>query len=62
VNGIDLIKQLRETPITASIPILAVTAYGQSAARNAEAAGASFCFRKPLAFNELLPQVRSLLA
>jgi CheY-like chemotaxis protein len=62
LNGIELIKRIKLAPETAAIPILVVTAYGRTTARKAIAAGACECADKPVAFSELIPCVKRLLA
>ncbi|HYP26605.1 MAG TPA: response regulator [Blastocatellia bacterium] len=61
VNGIELTRQIRLKRELASMPILAITAYGAMTMRNAMAAGASACARKPLVFTEFLPMIKKLL-
>ncbi|HVF91522.1 MAG TPA: response regulator [Blastocatellia bacterium] len=62
VNGIELTRQIRLKRDLATMPILAITAYGAMTMRNAMAAGASACARKPLVFAEFLPMIKNLLA
>jgi two-component system chemotaxis response regulator CheY len=62
LNGVELTRQIRLKDEIGKMPILAITAYGQTAANNALAAGASACARKPLTFSEFLPIVKNLLA
>jgi len=62
VNGIELTRQIRLKQELASMPILAITAYGAMTMRNAMAAGASACARKPLVFTEFLPMIKNLLS
>ena len=62
LNGVELTRQIRLKQETASMPILAITAYGQMTVNTAIAAGASACARKPLVITELLPMVKNLLA
>jgi two-component system, chemotaxis family, chemotaxis protein CheY len=61
VNGIELTRQIRLKRELATMPILAITAYGAMTMRNAMAAGASACARKPLVFTEFLPMIKKLL-
>jgi CheY-like chemotaxis protein len=62
LNGIDLTRKIRDKRETASVPILAITAYGQMTMRNAIAAGASACASKPIVFRDFLPMIKDLLA
>jgi CheY-like chemotaxis protein len=62
LNGVELTKQMKLKEETASIPILAITAYGPMTMKNAISAGASACARKPIVFAEFLPTIKNLLA
>ncbi|HEY6327872.1 MAG TPA: response regulator [Blastocatellia bacterium] len=62
LNGVELTKQMKLKEETASIPILAITAYGPMTMKNAISAGASACARKPIVFTEFLPTIKNLLA
>lgn len=62
LNGIDLTRKIRDKSEMASVPILAITAYGQITMRNALAAGASACASKPIVFRDFLPMIKNLLA
>jgi CheY-like chemotaxis protein len=62
LNGIELTRKIRLKDDLAKMPILAITAYGPVTANNAIKAGASACARKPIAFNEFIPIIKSLLA
>jgi two-component system chemotaxis response regulator CheY len=62
LNGIELTRQIRLKHEMAKMPILAITAYGQTTANNAIAAGASACARKPIVFKEFIPMIKNLLA
>ena len=62
VNGIELTRNLRLKQETSAMPIIAITAYGHATMRNAMAAGASVCARKPIIPNEFLPIIKRLLA
>lgn len=61
LNGVELTRQMKLKEETASIPILAITAYGPMTMKNAINAGASACARKPIVFTEFLPAVKGLL-
>jgi CheY-like chemotaxis protein len=62
LNGIELTRKIRLKQEMAEMPILAITAYGAVTMKNALAAGASACARKPLVFKDFLPMIKSLLA
>jgi CheY-like chemotaxis protein len=62
VNGVELTRLIRLKDEMASMPILAITAFGTKTIDTAIAAGASACARKPLVMKEFLPIVKSLLA
>lgn len=62
LNGIELTRKIRLKQEMAQLPILAITAYGAVTMKNAIAAGASACARKPLVFKDFLPIIKSLLA
>jgi two-component system phosphate regulon response regulator PhoB len=61
LNGVELTRRIKRKKETAGIPILAITAYGQTTIKNVLSAGASACAKKPLVVTEFLPQIRSLL-
>jgi two-component system chemotaxis response regulator CheY len=61
LSGIDMVKQLREEPESAKIPIIALTAYGKDFSEEAISAGASDTMQKPFEFDALIERVRSLL-
>jgi DNA-binding response OmpR family regulator len=61
-SGYDILRELREDPGTAALPILMLTARGQSRDREmAERAGASQFMTKPFANAEVLAAVRALM-
>ena len=62
MNGIEMIRRLREQPVFASIPIMAITAYGNGVAKEALEAGADRAATKPVQFNALVVQIRELLS
>ena len=62
LNGIELTRSLRCKAETAALPILAITAFGQTTMRAALAAGASACVRKPVVMAEFLPMIKDLMA
>jgi len=61
LNGVELTRRIKRKKETAGIPILAITAYGQTTMRNVISAGASACAKKPLVVRDFLPKIRSLL-
>jgi CheY-like chemotaxis protein len=61
INGIELTRTIRRQEETSAMPIIAITAYGVTTMKNAIAAGASACARKPIEVKEFLPMIRSLL-
>jgi len=61
LSGLDLIKQLRDEPEFAKIPIIAITAYGKDFSEVARSAGANETMQKPFEFEALVAVVKSLL-
>ncbi|SFT59898.1 response regulator transcription factor [Sedimentitalea nanhaiensis] len=62
-SGMDILRDLRGIPETAKLPILMLTARGQSRDREmAERAGVSRFMTKPFSNAEVLTAVRDLLA
>ena len=61
LNGIEMIKQLRQRPGFESIPIMAITAYGDGVAQDAIDAGANLAATKPVQFKSLAVDIRELL-
>jgi CheY-like chemotaxis protein len=61
LNGIEMIKQLRNRPGFTRIPIMAITAYGNGVAKEALEAGADRATTKPVQFNSLIVEIRQLL-
>jgi two-component system cell cycle response regulator DivK len=63
MDGWEAIRHLKGDPRTASIPVVALSAHVQDAARAAaRAAGADACLTKPCLPPQLLMMVRALLA
>jgi CheY-like chemotaxis protein len=63
LDGWEAIRLLRSDRRTASIPIVAVSAHAQDAARSeARAAGADACLTKPCLPSQVLMMVRALLS
>ncbi len=60
-SGFDILRDLRDDPLTRTLPILMLTARGQTKDREmAERAGASVFMTKPFSNTEVLDAVRSL--
>ena len=62
LNGIEMIKLLREQPDFGKVPIMAITAYGDGVAAEAIKAGANKASTKPIAFDTLIGGIKQLLA
>ena len=62
INGIEMIKMLRNESEFSNIPIMAITAYGHSVAAEAIEAGANHASTKPIEFDSLMGGIRQLLA
>ncbi len=62
LNGIEMIKILREHPTLQGIPIMAITAYGGAVASEAMQVGADYATTKPIEFDTLIVGIRRLLA
>ncbi len=61
-SGYDILRELRGDPATADLPVLMLTAKGQSRDRQmAEAFGASRFMSKPFSNTEVLASVRELV-
>lgn len=62
-SGMDILRDLRDIPALAGLPVLMLTARGQSRDREmAEKAGVSRFMTKPFSNAEVLTAVRDLLA
>ncbi|WP_343502656.1 response regulator transcription factor [Alloyangia pacifica] len=61
-SGYDILRELRADPTTAALPVLMLTARGQTRDREmAEREGVSAFMSKPFANSEMLDTVRALL-
>ena len=61
-SGYDILRDLRATPEAQSLPVLMLTARGQTKDRDmAEKAGASLYMTKPFSNAEMLDAVRALV-
>lgn len=61
VDGIELIRMIREDPSCRDVPVIVITAYGQRVCSKAIETGANAAMDKPLQFESLLEQIRELL-
>jgi DNA-binding response OmpR family regulator len=62
LDGLGALRQLKENPATAQIPVIILSAKGQSLTRvEAEVAGATLFLTKPFSPNQLLGEVRKIL-
>jgi CheY-like chemotaxis protein len=61
LNGIEMIRLLRGEVDFRSVPIMAITAYGQNIAQEAVEAGANHAATKPIDFDSLIRGIRELL-
>ncbi|HEV7861012.1 MAG TPA: response regulator [Pyrinomonadaceae bacterium] len=61
MDGVQMIKQIRNEPELALTPIIAMTAYGKGFCEDAIEAGATDTIQKPFEFGPFIAQVRSLL-
>jgi len=61
ISGIDLIKIVRSTPDLAQIPILAMSADSTGLLPEAEKAGATELFRKPIDLDQLVERLREFI-
>lgn len=62
LDGIEMIKQIREVPELESVPIIAVSAYESGITADAVKAGASKAMHKPMEFPSFLASLKTLLA
>lgn len=63
ISGFDILRALRADPVTHAIPVLMLTAKGQSADRDeAERLGVSRFMTKPFANADVIAAVRALTA
>ena len=62
LNGIEMIKMIRNQSPVREVPILAITAYGSGVAQEALAAGADRATTKPIEFDSLIEGIKQLLA
>lgn len=62
VDGLTATKVIRENPKGATVPIIAVTAFGKLYSRKAIEAGCNELITKPLDFDELEPILNQYLS
>lgn len=62
LDGLGALRQLKENPATAGIPVIILSAKGQAVTRvEAEAAGAALFLTKPFSPNQLLGEAQKIL-
>ena len=61
MDGIEMIKRIRESQICKRIPIIVMSAYGQRRITDALAAGADGIVEKPIDLDSFLETIRSKL-
>jgi CheY-like chemotaxis protein len=54
VDGIELIRLIRQDPFLRALPVVAMTAFGTQRCADARDAGATVCLEKPLRHAELV--------
>ena len=62
LDGIEMIRTLRSNSRFEGLPIVTLTAYGQSIANEALRAGADSALTKPLEFEQLIKSINRLIA
>jgi CheY-like chemotaxis protein len=63
LDGLGALRQLKENPATRDVPVVVLSAKGHSLTRvEAELAGAVLFLAKPFSPNQLLSEVRKILA
>jgi DNA-binding response OmpR family regulator len=61
LDGIEFVKRIRADRLLAETPVLVVTAFGPTAAREAIQAGANASAQKPFDFDKFLTVVKELI-
>lgn len=61
MNGFEVTRRLRQNPSIPFIPILLVTGYNEPTPANGFDVGADGFIRKPIDFDDLLHQIRTIL-
>jgi two-component system, chemotaxis family, chemotaxis protein CheY len=62
MDGIQMIKKMRNLPVLEKVPILVISAYQSGIVKEALAAGANASMKKPLEFDALIKLIFSLVA
>lgn len=62
LDGLELVRHLRNKPEFAALPILVLTAFGESHLTEAIRVGATRVLNKPVLFDGLIDDVREMLA
>ena len=62
LNGVELIKLVRQLPECNDLPIIVMTAYGSGKASDALEAGADHALKKPLEYDSFIVGINELLA
>ncbi|MEP0889721.1 response regulator [Leptolyngbya sp. FACHB-16] len=61
MSGYEVTQQIRQNQALSSIPILLVTAYSETDARQGLSLGANDFIRKPIDFDQLLSRIEAFL-
>jgi CheY-like chemotaxis protein len=61
LDGVELIKQVRQIPECFQTPIIVMTAYGNEEGSAARRAGANRTIAKPIEYESLIQQINHLL-
>ena len=61
LDGVQMLRILRQMPACRSIPVVAISAYGSGRLEDAAKVGADYTLRKPLNCNLLLKEINRLL-
>lgn len=62
LDGLDALRQLKNNPVTANIPVVVLSSKGHALTRiEAELAGAAMFLTKPFSPNQLLSDVKKIL-
>ncbi|HET9533100.1 MAG TPA: response regulator [Blastocatellia bacterium] len=62
MDGIEFVRRIRASDLLGKIPVLVVTAFGSTAAREAVEAGADASAEKPFDFDRFLITVKDLIS
>jgi CheY-like chemotaxis protein len=61
MNGFEVTRQIRQNPAVSCIPVLLVTGYSEPTSTDGLDVGANGFIRKPIDFDSLLTQIRTIL-